>query len=79
MNDIRYKNKEWSAKRYKPTVCGVGYWGCEDVDTDSTAYNKWHGILHRCYSTKVHEKYPEYIGCIVSEEWKNFSNFRVLV
>ena len=25
MNDIRYKNKEWSAKRYKPTVCGVGY------------------------------------------------------
>ena len=76
MNDIRYKNKEWSAKRYKPTVCGVGYWGCEDVDTDSTAYNKWHGMLHRCYSTKVHEKYPEYIGCIVSEEWKNFSNFR---
>ena len=76
MNDIRYKNKEWSAKRYKPTVCGVGYWGCEDVDTDSTAYNKWHGMLHRCYDTKVHEKYPEYIGCIVSEEWKNFSNFR---
>lgn len=76
MNDIRYKNKEWSAKRYEPTVCGVGYWGCENVDIDSTAYNKWRGMLHRCYDTKIHEKYPEYIGCTVSDEWKNFSNFR---
>lgn len=76
MNDIRYKNKNWSAKRYEPTVCGVGYWGCNDVDRDSTAYSKWRDMLHRCYNPKIHEKYPGYIGCTVSEEWKNFSNFK---
>ena len=76
MNDIRYKSKDWSAKRYEPTVCGVGYWGCDDVDTDSVAYNKWHDMLYRCYSEKLHEKYSEYIGYTISEEWKNFSNFR---
>lgn len=76
MNDIRYKSKDWSAKRYEPTVCGVGYWGCENVDSTSTAYGKWRGMLHRCYNEKIYNKYPEYKGCTVSDEWKNFSNFR---
>lgn len=76
MNDIRYKSKSWSAKRYEPTVCGVGYWGCEDVDTDSMAYVKWKNMLLRCYNAKSLKRDTTYIECIVCDEWKNFSNFR---
>ena len=39
-------------------------------------YAKWVGMILRCYSEKVHEKSPTYIGCDVCEEWLTFSNFR---
>lgn len=39
-------------------------------------YRTWCGMLRRCYSIKLHEEYPTYIGCSVSEEWKRFRNFK---
>lgn len=39
-------------------------------------YRAWKGMLTRCYSTKYQDKQPTYIGCSVSKEWLNFSNFR---
>lgn len=39
-------------------------------------YQKWQNMLARCYSKKLHTKYPTYVGCEVSEEWKTFSNFK---
>lgn len=33
-------------------------------------------MLERCYSAKLQERYPTYIGCTVSEEWSTFSNFK---
>ena len=39
-------------------------------------YRAWTNMLQRCYSIKFQERCPTYIGCIVSEEWKTFSNFR---
>ena len=39
-------------------------------------YRTWASMLKRCYSTKLQERFPTYIGCSVSEEWKTFSNFR---
>lgn len=39
-------------------------------------YRVWTGILERCCSIKLHDKYPTYKGCFVSEEWKTFSNFK---
>lgn len=39
-------------------------------------YRVWKGMLERCYSTKTQEKYPTYKGCVVSDEWLTFSNFK---
>lgn len=39
-------------------------------------YKSWTRILQRCYSAKFHNIQPTYIGCRVSDEWLNFSNFR---
>ena len=39
-------------------------------------YNKWRGMLERCYSKKCKVKRPTYRGCSVWEEWLLFSNFR---
>jgi len=39
-------------------------------------YNKWKGMLRRCYSKKYQEKYPTYEGCSVCEDWLIFSNFK---
>lgn len=39
-------------------------------------YQAWASMLMRCYSAKYQERYPTYKGCIVSEEWLTFSNFR---
>ena len=39
-------------------------------------YRAWKNMLARCYYHKVQGNRPTYSGCIVSEEWLRFSNFR---
>lgn len=39
-------------------------------------YYRWKVMLQRCYSKNWHTKFPTYIGCEVSEEWKTFSKFK---
>ena len=77
MNDIKYKPDNWSRKSMKPTMCGIGYWGLEGVDCTEESYIRWHDMIHRCYNAKFHERQPQYKGCIVCEEWLNYSNFKV--
>jgi len=38
-------------------------------------YRIWTHMLERCFSAKLHEKFPTYRGCTVCEEWLIFSNF----
>lgn len=40
------------------------------------SYTIWKAMLQRCYSEKLHLKYPTYIGCSVCDEWLLFSNFK---
>lgn len=39
------------------------------------SYRKWLDMLGRCYSDKVQERQPTYIGCSVTKEWLTFSVF----
>ena len=67
--------------RMKPSVYGVGYLGGNlELKTSYNGkkcpiYNAWLRMLERCYSKKLHERFPSYIGCEVSDYFKNFSNF----
>lgn len=60
-------------------VCGVGYNSGKypaTVDGKPTkTYDLWKDMLKRCYSKKSHIKYPTYIGCSVSENFKSYSYF----
>lgn len=40
------------------------------------SYSLWLDILKRCYSERRLKRFPTYIGCSISEEWKLFSEFR---
>lgn len=77
INEIKYKPDNWSKRCMQPVMCGIGYRGSEDVDCKSEAYIKWHDMMNRCYNERFLEKHPEYKGCTVCEEWKNFCNFKV--
>lgn len=63
----------------KKLVYGVGV---DDVNVGRTwkekcpFYDRWRGMLRRCYSEQTLEKYPTYRGCSVCEEWLTFSNFK---
>ena len=68
--------------RMKPTVYSVGYLG-GNLDLKSThngkickIYNIWSGMIRRCYSEKTHKQKPTYIGCYVSDEFKDYSKWR---
>ena len=39
-------------------------------------YKKWRTMLQRCTSKSVQDKYPNYKGCYICDEWKYFSNFK---
>jgi len=41
----------------------------------SREYGLWSGILERCYSPQCQKTHPTYIGCQVSENFKNFTYF----
>ena len=61
-------------------VCGHGVndmqrgWRTEN-NWNKKVYEKWKGMLTRCYSEKYHEKQPTYIGCYVCDNWLLLSNF----
>lgn len=38
-------------------------------------YDRWRGMLRRCYDPRLHLKHPTYAECSVTEEWLLFSNF----
>lgn len=63
--------------RFSPAVCGVGFIGegAKSRGGSNKTYNTWANMLERCYSPKLHQKYPTYIGCTVVLEWHNFQNF----
>ena len=65
----------------KKLVAGVGIredgkWKVSDENKKHTWYYKlWINIIHRCYSEAVQKNNPTYIGCSVSDEFKNFQLF----
>ena len=64
---------------YTPSTYGVGITGTKYPITvngvHTKEYDLWNGMLRRCYSEKYHLKKPTYIGCEVSENFKNYSFF----
>ena len=66
-----------------PSVYGVGYMG-NNPELKSSCngkkcpiYDTWYRIIERCYSKKVHERFPTYIGCYTSEEFTDYSKWRI--
>ena len=66
-----------------PNVYGVGYMG-NNFELKSSyngkkcpIYYAWVRMFERCYSKKLHESFPTYIGCTVSDEFKDYSKWRV--
>lgn len=39
-------------------------------------YRRWANVLERCFSKKLKDKYPSYIGCSIHHEWLTFSKFK---
>ena len=65
---------------YEPRVYGIGYLGEGEYKSKENGkmtkcYDTWHSMLERCYSDKLHEKYPTYIGCEADEDWLCFQNY----
>ena len=79
VNDIKYKADDWYANKWKRTVFGIGYLGCNDADanrTDNYIYSKWANMMQRCYDEETHKLKPYYALCTAEIEWLNFSNYR---
>ena len=65
----------------RPIICGVGYFGIGEFKSrdengkKTKCYYTWQGMHERCYSSKLHEKYPTYKDCTVCKEWNNYQEF----
>lgn len=78
INDIMYKDDDWYANKWKRTLFGIGYLGCNDsfADGDNYIYSKWANMMQRCYDEKTHRLKPYYALCTAEIEFQNFSNYR---
>ena len=58
---------------YKPTVCGVGYFGEGKYTTlnSKKAYSTWSNMLRKCYKIENID-FGKYTVC---KEWRNFQVF----
>lgn len=52
-----------------------GKWSAYIDGIITKEYQLWTNMLYRCFSSKYHNKKPTYIGCSVSENFKNFQYF----
>lgn len=77
INSIEYKQDGWNPQKYRRTMYGVGYSGCDDLEYFSISHIKWKNMIQRCYDSKVHKYKPEYKDKTVCEEWLNYANFRI--
>ena len=68
--------------RMIPSVYGVGYLGGNfELKTYCNGkkcpiYDVWFRMMERCFSKKVHSRFPNYIGCYVSDDFKDYSKWR---
>lgn len=78
INSAEYKQDGWNPYKYRRSVSGKGYHGCNDTDTSSISFVKWKNMVQRCYYEYGHKKYkPEYKDKTICEEWQNYANFRI--
>jgi len=65
---------------FSPTVFGVGITGITQITDENKkqldSYMCWVNMLRRCYTNKYQERFPTYIGCTVSEEFKIYAKFK---
>lgn len=61
----------------KPSVFGVGILGAPNKTKGglSKEYTLWCRVSERCYDGKLHEKYPTYEQCTVSDNFRHFLYF----
>lgn len=81
----RYTTSISNVKRYSvkdplfPSILGVGVVGGLQVRSGGVyedSYLVWKSMLVRCYCQNYQQKFPSYIGCYVSEEFKHYINFK---
>ena len=65
--------------RYLPSVYSVGIIGVKypisEYGVHTKEYGLWKNMLRRCYSDTYKKKYPTYIDCKCSENFKSFEYF----
>jgi hypothetical protein len=47
----------------------------EGKKRNTLEYQRWYSMFNRCYSDKVHQQFPAYRGCSVSDNFKSFQYF----
>lgn len=60
---------------YNRGYYGVGKYTARINNKKTSQYIKWHSMFVRCYDEKYQERQPQYIGCVVSDEFVCFQNF----
>lgn len=73
---VTVKNKTITNPHH-PKIFGVGYLGIGIYNTvkNCYAYERWYGVMKRCYSEKSRVRFPTYKDVTVCEEWHSFQNF----
>ena len=74
----------WSFMSFKKLLYSVGindadydlFWRIDGKRFYCPIYDRWHGMLRRCYSPAWQLRHPSYIGCTVDERWHSFMAFR---
>ena len=72
---LPFLNASYELRLFNKGYFGEGKYNPDEFSIYKVCYDKWRGMLTRCYDDEYQQKYPTYNGVTVCDLWLNLQEY----